>query len=134
MRFALLALVLSCPGALSAQGLFSAPSEAQQQFSVQSPVAAPSGKIIEDALRDFDAQLAAPVRSAEGVTLVPYQDLVDQKTEAQWSFEGEQSKALGVDISNICLTAAGACWVGYTTAGSSCFCETKDMLELGIVR
>jgi hypothetical protein len=87
-------------------------------------------------LEDYDQQLAKPkVPATRSLTLTPsFEALQNSKTSGQRELEKELATEYGVPVSNICLTAAGACEVSYSTHGSTCFCTQGDSFELGIIQ
>ncbi|MDU8912786.1 hypothetical protein [Aestuariicoccus sp. MJ-SS9] len=75
---------------------------------------------------------AAPTRPAQ--PLATFETLTARKTTEQMQFEEDAQRALEIPVSNICITAVGACEVAYTTTGSTCFCSTGKSVELGLVQ
>ncbi|OIQ26910.1 MAG: hypothetical protein BM562_16060 [Alphaproteobacteria bacterium MedPE-SWcel] len=99
------------------------------------PSTAPTSDV-QSAFRKLDRRpIGAPLpQQAAPSTFLDYTELLEGKSSAQRQFEAEQAEELGVAVSNICLTAAGACEVSYTTQGSTCYCDNETTFELGIVQ
>ena len=92
----------------------------------------PDFELKEPASDNFNTILKARP-ATRGLNIQSHDELENAKTNDQRTLEKEAQDALGVPVSNICLTASQACIVSYTTTGSTCFCEGSDGIDLGFV-
>lgn len=92
----------------------------------------PDFELKEPSTDNFNTILKAKP-ATRGLTIQSLDELEGAKTNAQRTLEQKAKDALGLPVSNICLTASQACIVSYTTTGSTCFCEGSDGIDLGFV-
>jgi hypothetical protein len=92
----------------------------------------PDFELKDPSTDSFNTILKAKPKT-RGLTIQSLDELESAKTSAQRTLEQKAQETLGVPVSNICLTATQACIVSYSTAGSTCFCESSDGIDLGFV-